>query len=579
MLEFIQTLLQSYQRVLSKNPNDFSINKQYPQRIDQLILAEALLRKNQLTKLYTSLPIQIAVIGPTQAGKSSLVNVLLNATSATVSPLAGYTVHPQGFYHDVSIEACSGLQQYFGRFEQLSQAQLSKARYDCYSLTPVNVKSDVLPPCVIWDTPDFDSIDATDYKEGVIRTIALADIIILTISKEKYADQSVWDIMSAIAPLQQPTLICVNKLTEGTESLILNSLQTKWQQARQDAFPDVVPLFYQKPGSALSCPPVLQAILHKLGEDSKKRRSSHLPLLYCQHHWQNWLTPVLAEHAAIQTWQANIEQQLNLVMAQYQRDYLNHPHHYETFQSAMAELLNLLEIPGMASLLSSARRVITWPVKQLLKLGRKTHVLADSYQEVQLINQIAEHVLIQLADGLLEKSTDTELPSWWKEMALALRQQRPALLKVFEQQTEHYHEHFKQAIEAAAQRLHLKLQEQPLLLNSLRTTRTTADAAVIAMTFYAGGIGIHDLLIAPAMLAVTSLLTESAIGSYVRREELTLKQQQQQQVKQLFATYLQQQLNSLPAQLPAHHHFNITLQQLQTAEQELTEKRHGLRSL
>jgi hypothetical protein len=116
-------------------------------------------------------------------------------------------------------------------------------------------------------------------------------------------------------------------------------------------------------------------------------------------------------------------------------------------------------------------------------------------------------------------------------------------------------------------------------LNSLRTTRTTADAAVIAMTFYAGGIGIHDLLIAPAMLAVTSLLTESAIGSFVRREEQALKQQQRAQVKQLFTNFLQQQLSALPTQLPAHHHFNITLQQLQAAEQEFTEKRHGLRSL
>lgn len=153
------------------------------------------------------------------------------------------------------------------------------------------------------------------------------------------------------------------------------------------------------------------------------------------------------------------------------------------------------------------------------------------------------------------------------------------LLSEFEQHSQRYHENFKQDIDAAAQRLFLKLQEQPLVLNSLRTTRATADAAVIAMTFYAGGIGIHDLVVAPAMLAVTSLLTESAIGSFVRREELALKQQQQQQVKQLFATVLQQKLIALPAQLPVNHHFNITLQQLQQAEQEFTEKRHGLRSL
>ena len=56
--------------------------------------------------------------------------------------------------------------------------------------------SSYLPHGVLWDTPDFDSIDSATYREGVIRTIALADIIILVVSKEKYADQSVWDIMS-----------------------------------------------------------------------------------------------------------------------------------------------------------------------------------------------------------------------------------------------------------------------------------------------------------------------------------------------------------------------------------------------
>lgn len=578
MLEFIQTLLQSYELILKKNPHDFSINKRCLQRIDQLILAEALLRKNELIRLYPSLPLQVAVVGPTQAGKSTLVNVLLNNPSAHVSPLAGYTMHPQGFYHGLSSESCNGLQQYFGRFQQLSQAQLSKERYDCYSLTPANTASAVLPPCVLWDTPDFDSIDAADYKEGVIRTIALADVIILTVSKEKYADQSVWDMMSTIAPLQQPTLICVNKLSEGTETVIINSLQTKWQQARQDAFPQaIVPMFYQKLGLP-TWPTIHQPILQRLCDNARNRQASRLHLLYCQHYWESWIEPIKAEHQAYQLWQNTIEQQLSLALAQYQRDYLNHPHHYETFQSALAELLNLLEIPGMAGILSSTRKIITWPVKQLLKLGRKSHILDDETHETQLLNQLAEHLLIQLADTVLDKTTDAELPNWWKGLAVLLRQERQKMLEHFEQQSEHYHENFKPAIQEAAQHLYLKLQEQPVLLNSLRTTRTTADAAVIAMTFYAGGIGIHDLLIAPAMLAVMSMLTESAIGSFVRKEELALKQQQKNQVGQLFAHFLQQPLNTLPAQLPAHQHFNVSLQQLQAAEQEFTEKPHGLRS-
>ena len=45
-----------------------------------------------------SSPPQVAVLGPTQTGKSTLVNVLLGHAAAEVSPLAGFTVHPQGFW-------------------------------------------------------------------------------------------------------------------------------------------------------------------------------------------------------------------------------------------------------------------------------------------------------------------------------------------------------------------------------------------------------------------------------------------------------------------------------------------------
>jgi GTPase SAR1 family protein len=176
MLEFIQLLKQRYLAVLSQ-PGNESIETSYRQRIDQLILAEAFMRKGQLLASGPDHPLQITVIGPTQAGKSSLVNLLLNSNIAGVSPLAGYTVHPEGFCNEISLKECSDLQRYFGRFQQLRQGQVPIDRYDCYLLTENATDSAYLPPCVLWDTPDFDSIDAANYREGLIRTIALADII------------------------------------------------------------------------------------------------------------------------------------------------------------------------------------------------------------------------------------------------------------------------------------------------------------------------------------------------------------------------------------------------------------------
>ncbi|MFI3218544.1 MAG: 50S ribosome-binding GTPase [Methylococcales bacterium] len=578
MLEFIQLLKQRYQSVLSQQGNE-ARSGVYQQRIDQLILAEAFMRKGQLLNKATQ-PLQIAVIGPTQAGKSSLVNILLNQPVAGVSPLAGYTVHPQGFCQGVSLADCQDLAHYFGRFQQLSQNELSKQRYDCYSLTALDNESSFVPHGVLWDTPDFDSIDSATYREGVIRAIALADVLILVVSKEKYADQSVWEMMAFLETLHQPVLICLNKLTEGSETVLIKSLQEKWHTHRSDPFPDVVPLFYEKKSGSPQWSIAHSKLLKQLAKQVSHKKQASFTQELLQKYWQSWLEPIRAEQQAVADWQQLCHELMQSALASYQRDFLNHPHHYETFQQALAELLTLLEIPVLAGFLAGARQVLTWPVKQMMKLGRQREHIANTSHEVALLKQIAEHTLIQLVDKLLDQAEHPQQNQWWKALNSVLRKNRPRLLEEFASAAQHYHIDFQQDVEHTAQQLYHKLQQQPLILNTLRATRVTADAAVIALTLHTGGIGVQDLVIAPAMLTVTSMLTESAIGSYMHKVENELKQQQLSIVKQtLFIDTLVKHLLLLPEQLSGLTYFNIPLASLQAAEQQLTEKRHGLRLL
>jgi hypothetical protein len=580
MLEFIQLLKQRYQTVLQqldkKNPQYLD----YQQRIEQLLHGEAFIRKGELLDNNPGFPLQIAVIGPTQAGKSSVVNLLLNANAAGVSPLAGYTVQAQGFCHGLTPDDCDGMQHYFGRFQRLQQTELRPGRYDCYSLSPSPGASALLPACVCWDTPDFDSIDAADYREGVIRTIALADIVVLVVSKEKYADQSVWEMMKAIEVFQQPTLICVNKLNEGSESVILDSLRQKWLQTRQDTLPTVVPLLFQKAPDVPSWP---QSAAHAFADLAKKvTRHKHATRQQqlLSRYWLDWLQPVFAEHHAQHHWQALVDQALAQAVKEYQRDYLNHPHHYETFQNALLNLLTLLEIPGIAKALGKTRRAMTWPFRKLFSWGSGNAAINPN-QELGVLNQLGEHLLIQIADRLLEK-TETEPADsrWWKETAMALRQKRGDLLQIYRQAVTDYHSDFQQDVEASAQRLYVKLQEQPLVLNSLRATRVTTDAGALLLAIQAGGIGIHDLVITPLMLTITSLLAESAIGSYMHKVEAELKQHQLNTVKTaLFDACLKQRLYLLPQGVLSPTRFNISEQQCHAAEQALKEKKHGLRLL
>jgi len=216
----------------------------------------------------------------------------------------------------------------------------------------------------------------------------------------------------------------------------------------------------------------------------------------------------------------------------------------------------------------------------LMRLGQGS-ARPNPHQEVSVLGQIGEHVMLQLADLVLEKAeTEAKLHLWWRDVATVLRQQRGEWLPIYRQAVDDYHDDFRQDIDAAAHRLYHRLQQQPVILNSLRATRVTTDAGAMLLAIQTGGIGVHDLLLTPMMLTVTSLLAESAIGGYMRRVEAELKQHQLQRVRhELFDLCLRERLYALPQRLHSPKHFNLSEQQLARAEHWLQDKRHGLRIL
>lgn len=573
MLSFLRLLRQRYTKAVEQaGDRDPEIKSAYPSLLQSLSLAEFSLYRESLKLIGASEPLHLGVFGPTQSGKSSLINWVSGLPLAVPSPLAGFTVHPQGFSGPRSPGWLDRLGAYFEGAQRQSSRTLNASDLNAFGFDVVEASRlpDSLDGVILWDTPDFDSVASNRYQDAVLRVAALVDVVVLIVSKDKYGDLTVWEFLRLIEPLAQPTLLVINKTDPESEAALVASIQNKWTSFRKDPLPEIVTVPYSRESAQSEMQEAMGSLLqpkivHLLTATNRHEGAAQRMI---EVHWNTWVQPVLAEHTLSYHWRQRLDALLADCMERYQRDYLNHPNHYETFQRALAELLTLLEVPGIGSALHAARRVVTWPMRQLTRLGRaasgrETHV--DGVERA-VLHQLAQHALIQLSEELLlEQGKDIAEQRWRGGLSQQLGNRRASLLGRFDQAAQDYVMGFRPEIESTARSLYEHLEEHPMVLNSLRATRVTTDAAALGVALHTGGIGVQDFVIAPAILSMTSILTESALGHFMGRAQEQLKRKQFDAVRSLFEEALLGPIASIPDAIDPGLRIGITPEQLETA--------------
>lgn len=541
---WVASLAHRYELATAKSSEaETSLHEQLP----SLQFATTVLEKATMDAQSPEHATHIVVVGPTQSGKSTLVNVLLGARAASVSALAGFTVHSQGYASQIDEADRVYVDKLMSPLQRISGDSLDSANLQSYVLEAVaSAASPLVENAVVWDTPDFDSITASKYSLAVVRTAALADVIVLTVSKDKYGDKRVWDMLTLLHSMGKAIVICINKVSEKDREVIHNAFTSRFEKVfAKAAMPQIVMLPFIERDDTETFLPIdsnTRQQLHDAINDARDKHTTADVLDNCtrfiNQHKNQWLAPLITEMDAKQHWLTLTQQAVNEADQYYHTQYLNSPDKYETFNRALAELLTLLEIPGVAATFTRARQAITWPARHLLGLGRdlvsnndKPARDADGQimdHEALVLQHILDSTVIQLQRELLEAPAD----AWWQALDNGLRQQLPAMRKRFEQASKDARSAFEPEIEKAAARLYDQLGQQPTLLNTLRATRASADAAGVALAVKTGGLAPTDLILAPAMLAVTTLLTESALGRYLDSIKRELKQRQRQHIRE-----------------------------------------------
>ena len=584
MLAFLQTLLTRYLALGDQSAAAGIDPDTAARRLAELYLTEAAFR-------YTALdaPTQVVVLGPTQTGKSTIVNLLLGRRLAEVSPLAGFTVHPQGFWTLDGKPPADWLAALFPGRERREVDQLDRdpQHLDQYALTRPdwNGPRPDLPSCVLWDTPDFDSLAARGYQRGVCETAALADVHVFVLSKEKYADLSVWKMLRLLQPLGRPLVVCLNKMTSDAREPITAALRQRLGEIGYDLVQTpIVDIDYDSTllndtniASRPERSALRGALISALSRIPKDKAVGVARLI--RRRQDDWLAPIRAEQAALAEWEQLVNTTLNETAQAYKRDFLDHPQRFDTFRRATVELLHLLELPGVANVISKVRLTLSWPARQLfaarqawslkrLRRGGMTHGLGS--EEVVLFEAI-EKLLTSLARDASRRCEQSESGEpVWRLIARCLEQQAPALRQDFEAAARQQRADFAPVIHATANKLFDVLRNKPTLLNTLRAARVTTDLAAIALAVKTAGLGMNDLLFAPAMFALTSMLTEGALGTYMIRASDELKRKQFEHMKSRFIDAVcAKQLVDLVSDLKDETLFGVSAEQLRDAEQAL----------
>jgi len=501
----------------------------------------------------------VVIIGPTQAGKSTLVNLLLGLKVAKVSALAAFTRKANGFTTNDDMQSIKTTLDKFFAISPVNSSQ--KPTWLLRQIQNSEYKN-----TTVWDTPDFDSVDAPGYKESSLMLCALADLVVLVLSKEKYADLAVWQILKLSKFSKRPLLVFVNKIDPKDSEQILNILHNKFKQENIENI-GIFALPYIKEDVALKLAEhksVIKAknlIKTKLAESQAPQGDIKA---YLKYYWTDWTRSLTSELQAKNTWHKLISSEIESAKDAYQRDYLQSAIYGDTRQKTMLKLLELLEIPQLAATLGTIRSIITWPFRTLAKnFGLQTTTGKNSPgNEQTVLLEIQESINIKLLRKVGEHSADDKT-GWWRELWQVLKTQEATLQAQSARRIKQYQIDFAPQIHEVAQKIYQRLEKEPATLNSLRAARASVDAAAVLFAIKTAGIGLNDLVLTPAMLAFTSMITEGAVGHYLRREEEKLKTRQLMSVFELLDKF-GQDLANLPAAVSQDKIFAIDAKEFKT---------------
>lgn len=517
-----------------------------------LLFADALLRNRVLPR--GDRLRHVVVFGGTKVGKSSVVNLLAQASLAPVSPEGGFTRHPWAF-PAAGVDPLAGSAAAFPGFIRTAADSVVRDGAERYRVV-ARPPGDTLPrELVLWDTPDCDSVGAERYLPGLIEALSLADLVVYVTSVEKYAVAALVEWVFDLHEAGFALLECLNKTPPRDRDAVLRKQQD-----------DILPRIAAERGAAVPVLPVVALRVMAEGADADLWDAGRHPeadrlraavlrpaagagtdaagprraaAAAAARRVGRALDLARAARAARATWDDAVAAEVARFVRRYREEYLAAGEVIEPFMRLNLEIMRLLDYDNreLNAALRFVRRLTTLPTRLVIQVGRRVQdaLFATGDTTTTALPPQARAFTGAHADLLnaLGRVIDAAGAMgghhpFWDRLGSAWRAALPGLQAAFGAALAEQLRRTDAEIRETAARIVAELRKRPALVGTLKGVRIATQAGAVAMGFlvpHGGGL-VHDaleeLVITPLLLGATEKSADWLVGAFVaaRRREL-----------------------------------------------------------
>ena len=538
---------------------------EYAKAAGKLRLAAALVRNciGPCLDDQPTTPIHVVVIGGAGAGKSTVANLLSGATAAEANPQAGFTRHPIAYTSLAGPLNWTGHAGFLGSLQPLTQPSPSSLDEDVYQVRRIPsdpTSYDLLKDFVVWDCPDMTTWAAGAYIPRLMEAAALADILVYVASDERYNDEVPTQFLHLLLQTGKPVVVCLMKMREADAPALLAHFQKEVveRMPRPAGGGIIATLAIPHLTLAQLADPARQAARHRIPllnqvavlgmpPAAARRRTVAGAMQFLVRHSEQLLSVAHQDLRALQSWQAVVAAGQVEFEQRYLREYLT-GEKFRGFDEALVRLMELLELPGVGKVVSSALFVLRLPYRLLKGAVAKAIARPDAPSRPE--QPILDDALNGWIDLLRkEAARQGDHHGLWAHVADGFHDGGLAerIRERFQQNYRQFQTGLTLEVDRTARAIYEQLEKTPAVLNTLRGGKFALDAAAVTGTLLAGGINWHDFILVPLVASFTHQLVELLGRSVVESQREQTRERQQALMKQHLAAPLAEWLTQWPA--------------------------------